>query len=55
VITDLYGKTIFTKTGVDTFFSPKTKVDLSDVSTGIYLVSISDDAGNKSTNKIVKN
>jgi hypothetical protein len=55
VVTDLYGKTIFRETGIDTFFSPKTRVDLSDVSSGIYLVSISDETGNVSTNKIVKN
>ncbi len=55
VVTDLYGKTIFRETGIDTFFSPKTRVDLSGASSGIYLVSISDESGKVSTNKIVKN
>lgn len=54
-VTDLYGKTIFHETGIDTFFSPKTRVDLSGATSGIYLVSISDETGNVSTNKIVKN
>ena len=54
-VTDLYGKTIFHETNIDTFFSPKTSVDLSGATSGIYLVSISDETGNVSTNKIVKN
>lgn len=54
-VTDLYGKTIYRESGIDTFFSPKTRVDLSGASSGIYLVSISDETGNVSTNKIVKN
>ena len=54
-VTDLYGKTIFREKGIDTFFSPKTRVDLAGAGSGIYLVSISDETGNVSTNKIVKN
>ena len=55
VVTDLYGKTIYQETDIDTFFSPKTRVDLSDANAGIYIVSISDETGNVSTKKIVKN
>ncbi|MFW5756668.1 MAG: T9SS type A sorting domain-containing protein [Tangfeifania sp.] len=54
-VTDLYGKTIFHETNIDTFFSPKTRIDLSGATSGIYLVSISDETGSVSTNKIVKN
>jgi hypothetical protein len=55
VVTDLYGKTILKETNIDTFFSPKTRIDLPQARPGVYLVSISDETGNVFTNKIVKN
>ena len=55
VVTDLYGKTVYRETGIDPGFSPKTKIDLSGRSAGIYLVSINNGRGNVNTNKIVKN
>jgi hypothetical protein len=53
-ITDLSGKTILQKTGIDAFYSPKIKIDLSEKSPGIYLVNINDGKGFNRTNKIIK-
>jgi len=55
VVTDLFGKTIRRETGFESFFSPKAEIDLSGISPGIYMVSISDGMHIVSTRKIVKN
>jgi hypothetical protein len=55
VVTDLFGKTIRRETGLDPLFSQKAEIDLSGISPGIYMVSISDGMRIVSTSKIVKN
>lgn len=55
VITDLFGKTIRRETGFESFFSSKAEIDLTGISAGIYMVSISDGMRIVSTSKIVKN
>ena len=55
LVTDLFGKTVFKETWMDTQFNPKKQVDLSQAKPGIYLVKIIDDASNMITNKIIKN
>ncbi|HDR52189.1 MAG TPA: T9SS type A sorting domain-containing protein [Mariniphaga anaerophila] len=55
VVSDLFGKTIRRETGLDPFFSQKAEIDLSGISPGIYLVSVSDGNRIVSTSKIVKN
>lgn len=55
VVTDLMGKTVFSKTWADTQFNPKEQIDLSYAKPGIYLVKIIDSASNMITKKIIKN
>jgi hypothetical protein len=55
VVSDLMGKTVRRETGLDSFFSSKTQVDLSGISPGIYVVNISDGSRIVSSSKIVKN
>ncbi|MFN5148519.1 MAG: T9SS type A sorting domain-containing protein [Flavobacteriia bacterium] len=50
-VTDLFGKPVLE----ELMFSKKTTIDLQDRSSGIYLVIVSDDQGNRSVKKIVKN
>ncbi len=54
-ITDLFGKTVYRETRYDIRYEPKLKVDLSNISTGIYLASITDSNSNSFTKKIIKN
>lgn len=54
-ITDLYGKTVYRETRYDVQYEPKLKVDLSNVTAGIYLASITDSNSNSFTQKIIKN
>jgi len=53
-VTDLSGKTIIHKTGIDAIYSPSIKIDFSKKSPGLYLVNINDGKGFNSTNKIIK-
>lgn len=53
-VTDLHGKTIVRERDIDPLFAPKTKIDLSSYSQGIYLVHITDGAAQISTKKIIK-
>jgi hypothetical protein len=55
LVSDLYGKTIRHETGIETFYSPKAEIDLSGISSGVYLVSISNGKNIVATSKIVKN
>ena len=54
VVTDLNGKSVHRETGISALFSPKTTIDLTDKSPGIYLVHLFDDQGNRTTKKMVK-
>ena len=54
-ITDLYGKTVYRETKYDIQFDPKLKIDLTNVSTGMYLANITDSELNTYTHKIIKN
>lgn len=54
-ITDLFGKTVYRETRYDIQYEPKLKIDLSNISTGIYLASITDSNSNSFTKKIIKN
>ncbi len=53
-ITDLSGKTILHKTGIDAYYSPNIKIDFSDKSPGIYLINVTDGDGFNRTNKLIK-
>ncbi|MCA1758491.1 MAG: T9SS type A sorting domain-containing protein, partial [Bacteroidales bacterium] len=55
ILSDLYGKTIRHETGIETFYSAKAEIDLSGISSGMYLVSISNGKNILATSKIVKN
>lgn len=55
VLSDLHGRTIRQKTETDTFYSPKTQLDVSGIPPGIYLVSISNGEQIVSTSRIIKN
>ncbi len=55
IITDLLGKIIRQENNIEPTFSPKTKIDLTDVNPGIYLVSINHGMEVLATNKIIKN
>jgi hypothetical protein len=55
ILSNLYGKTIRHETGIETFNSPKAQFDLSGISPGVYLVSISNGKNIVATSKIVKN
>jgi hypothetical protein len=54
-VTDMFGKTVYKKTGLDTLFDPRVRIDLQDGNPGIYLVSISDGNSIISKNKLIKN
>jgi hypothetical protein len=53
-ITDISGKTILHKTGIETFNSSELNIDLTDKSPGLYLVNIRNSNGSVITNKIIK-
>ena len=53
-ITDISGKTILHKTGMETFNSSELNIDLTDKSPGLYLVNIRNSNGSVITNKIIK-
>ena len=55
VVTDLFGKTVRRESGIDPFYSSKTRIDLSAMSPGIYMVNVSDGMRVLSTSKIIKN
>ncbi len=55
LITDLTGKTVYRETNYDVGFSPKLKLDLSGIQSGIYLASITDENFNTVTKRIIKN
>ncbi len=55
VVSDLFGKVIRRENNIELSFSPKTKIDLSDVNPGIYMVSINQGMQVLSTKKIIKN
>ncbi|MGC9353816.1 MAG: T9SS type A sorting domain-containing protein, partial [Mariniphaga sp.] len=55
VLSDLFGKTIRRETEIESFFSSKKQIDLSGISPGIYVVTISDGRRVVSSGKIVKN
>ncbi|MGM0620339.1 MAG: T9SS type A sorting domain-containing protein [Bacteroidota bacterium] len=55
LVTDMFGKTVYTENGIDAFYANKKQVDFSDKAPGIYLVNISDGNNIISTNKIIKN
>lgn len=54
-ITDLYGKSVYRQTQYDVQYNSKVKVDLSSISSGIYLASVTDSNSNTITQKIIKN
>ncbi len=54
-ITDLTGKTVFNEINYNIEFSPKLKLDLSSIQSGIYLASITDANYNTITKRIIKN
>jgi hypothetical protein len=55
VVSDMTGKVICRETGIEPIFSPKTRIDLSGMVPGMYLVSIREGMEVFSTSKIVKN
>lgn len=54
-IIDLYGKTVYRQTQYDVQYNPKVNIDLSSISAGIYLASVTDSNSNTITQKIIKN
>ena len=54
-ITNLYGKTVHREIRNDMQFNSKVSVDVSKLSSGVYLASISDSETNSFTQKIIKN
>ena len=55
MITDMTGKTVYRQTNFDIKYNPKLQVDLSTISPGIYLASVTDENFNTITKRIVKN
>jgi hypothetical protein len=53
-VTDLVGKIIRRETGIEPLYNPKTRIDLSGIQPGIYMVSINEGMKITST-KIIKN
>jgi hypothetical protein len=53
-ITDFFGRTVHSETNFDVQFNSKVNVNLSDVTPGIYLASVSDSNSNSFTQKIIK-
>ncbi|NQU51677.1 MAG: T9SS type A sorting domain-containing protein [Bacteroidetes bacterium] len=54
-ITDLYGKTVYRETRYDIQNGPTLKVDLGNITSGVYLASITSSDSKSVTQKIVKN
>lgn len=54
-VTDIFGKTVYRQTGIDTFHTSKIQVELPNVSKGIYLLTVAEENRTVYSRKLVKN